>query len=60
MKKEDLIRGRWYIGEGRFIGGIALWNGREFMGIQGKWGRYVQTWAVYGERGFSPEKELVL
>lgn len=60
MNKSDLIRGRWYIGEGRFIGGIALWGGEFFTGYQLAFGEYLPTWADFGEKGFSPKGELIL
>lgn len=43
MKQEDLIKGRWYRGLNRFVGGIALWTGTQFVGFQLKFGRYLET-----------------
>lgn len=54
MKKEELIVGKWYHGECRFIGDIGLWTGKMFIGITKKHGYYCDTSAVYGEDGFTP------
>ena len=43
MKQEDLIKGRWYRGLNRFVGGIALWTGTHFVGLQYKFGNYLET-----------------
>ena len=59
MNKDDLIVGRFYVGQGRFIGDIALWDGNYFLGFQNKFGGYFEVSAEFGETGFTPEKELV-
>ena len=58
MKKEDLIKGKYYKGIGRFIGDIALWDGQEFIGFQVKYNEYQETWANFGPQGFTPTEEL--
>lgn len=43
MKQEDLIKGRWYSGIERLIGGIGLWDGYAFAGYVFKFGAYADT-----------------
>ena len=43
MKREELIKGRWYSGLERFVGGIGLWTGEVFAGFQCKFGMYLET-----------------
>lgn len=54
IPKEQLIPSCYYFGEGRFVGGLGLWDGKVFHGFQYKFGQYLQTSAVYGMRGFDP------
>jgi hypothetical protein len=55
---EELEQGYHYVGEGRFSGGLGLWNGELFIGFQCKFGRYLETSAIYGQAGFSPTKKV--
>ena len=57
MKKDELQIGKWYVGEGRFTGDIALWNGKVFIGLTLTMGDFGETRADYGIKGFSPIKE---
>lgn len=50
------MKGMWYVGEGRYE--LALWNGLLFVTIGSKLGGYVEMTMEYGERGFSPLKQL--
>jgi hypothetical protein len=54
----DLTVGCWYYGIGRFIGCMALWDGKVFHGFQNKFGQYLETTAVYGAAGFDPITKL--
>lgn len=54
----ELAKGAWYYGIGRFIGHLALWDGRVFHGFQNKFGQYLETTAVYGPEGFDPMQKI--
>lgn len=58
MPRDQLVVGKFYKGEGRFIGNIGLWDGEFFHGFSFKFGHYMNTTAEYGDRGFSPREEL--
>lgn len=58
---EDLEVGRYYVGEGRFMGTpcVAMWDGKVFVGLGYAWGHYETNTAEYGERGFSPMQSVL-
>lgn len=58
IPEEELEVGSYYAGVGRFSGGLGLWSGELFVGFQCKFGRYLDTSAVYGQSGFSPTKKI--
>lgn len=55
---EQLEKGCWYMGEGRFLGSLGLWTGKRFTGMDFSCGFYCTADAEYGERGFSPYHKL--
>ncbi len=54
IPKEELVVGEWYAGNGRFIGGLGMWNGFVFVGLTSSMGSQEASKALYGERGFDP------
>ena len=58
IPKENLIKGRYYYGEGRFDQPIALWDGENFRGYATECGFLIENYAAYGERGFDPIRIL--
>jgi hypothetical protein len=59
LNQDELEIGKWYVGESRFTGDIALWNGMVFIGLTYSMGDFGESRANYGIKGFSPIKELL-
>lgn len=58
IPKYDLKPNTFYIGEGRCIAGIAMWTGWNFVGIGVSFNIYEVSHMEYGDKGFSPYKEV--